>query len=333
MATGASDLVGLSRGAAPARVAPAPERAPAIDPFAPTTSRAGRNAGPDVPLSLTAKLMLIAAVLAVAFPTMRVVARESWATEQGAHGPLVLLTGLWLLFRAWRHVGPIAPPPLWRPVVLFVPLLALYVVARISQVVEVEGYVMYALLLTFAYALVGGAVLRRLAFPIAYLAFLFPPPDTVVWSLTLPMKIAVTEAAVWLLHLFDYPIGYSGVWIQVGQYQLLVAAACSGLNSIISLSVLSVFYIYIRRAGDPIRAAALALLIVPVAMAANVVRVLILILLTYHYGEATAQGFMHNFAGFTMFIAALMILFAVDLAMGPVTRRLRSRLPEPETAR
>ncbi len=329
MATGARDIARLGRDAGPARPAPVVERAPAIDPFAPTPRRGTASPRPDLPLSLPAKLVLLAAVLAVAIPTMRLVARESWATEQGAHGPLVLLTGAWLLVRAWRHVGPIAPPVWWRPALLFVPLLVIFVVARISQVVEVEGYVMYAVLVTVAYALVGGAVLRRLAFPIAYLAFLFPPPDTVVWSLTLPMKIGVTKAAVWLLSFFDYPIGYSGVWIQVGQYQLLVAAACSGLNSIISLSVLSVFYIYIRRAGDPIRAAALALFIVPVAMAANIVRVLILILLTYHYGEATAQGFMHNFAGFTMFVAALMILFAVDVAMGPVTRRLRGRLPAP----
>ena len=126
-----------------------------------------------------------------------------------------------------------------------------------------------------------------------------------------------------MLAFVGYPIGYSGVWIQVGQYQLLVAAACSGLNSIISLSVLSTFYIYVRRSGDVLRALLLALFIVPVAMAANLVRVLTLILLTYHAGEAAAQGFLHNFAGMTMFVAALLILFAIDSALGPVIAWLR----------
>ena len=301
----------------------------AVDPMGPAARRSPR-APSRLPLSIGARVVLAGAALAVALPTMQTVARESWSTEQGAHGPLVLLTGIWLLVRAWPHAGPIAPPPAWRAAALLLPLLALFVMARISQVVEVEGYIMYAVLLAAAYGIVGGAMLRRLIFPLVYMAFVFPPPETVVYAMTLPLKIAITEAAVGLLAMVGYPIGYSGVWIQVGAYQLLVAAACSGLNSIISLSVLSTFYIYVRRAGDPLRAAVLALFIVPVAMAANLVRVLILILLTYHAGEAAAQGFLHNFAGFTMFVAALLILFGIDSAIGPIARRLRgSRAPAP----
>ncbi len=289
------------------------------------------NSGPWSTATLLAAAVLLAGAAAVALPTMLMVARESWATEQGAHGPIVLLTGVWLLFHAWKNVGPITPPPWWRPVAIMVPLLALYVVARISQIVEIEGYVMYAVLLSAFYAVVGGAVMRRLAFPLFYMAFVFPPPDTVVYALTLPMKIAITESAVGLLSLFGYPIGYTGVWIQIGQYQLLVAAACAGLNSIISLSVLSTFYIYVRHAGNGLRAVVLALFIVPVAMAANFVRVLILILLTYYAGEAAAQGFLHNFAGLTMFAAALLILFGIDSAVGPLLRRFApGRVPATE---
>lgn len=288
-------------------------------------------ARPRPPLGIAAAIVLALGAAAIAVPTMLMVARESWSTEQGAHGPLVLLTGIWLLVRARRQAAPIAPPPLWRPIAIMLPLLALFVIARISQTVEVEGYIMYGVLLSAAYAVCGGPFLRSLAFPLFYLAFVFPPPETVVYGLTLPMKIAITKAAVGLLAVIGYPIGYSGVWIQVGQYQLLVAAACSGLNSIISLSVLSTFYIYVRRSGDVLRAVLLALFIVPVAMAANLVRVLTLILLTYHAGEAAAQGFLHNFAGMTMFVAALLILFAIDSALGPVVGWIRRSRGTPAT--
>lgn len=295
----------------------------AIRPSAATVAARPAPNRPRFVLTLWPGIALAIGALAVALPTMVTVARESWSTEQGAHGPIVLLTGAWLLFHAWKNAGPVAPPPWWRPALLMTPALGLYVVARISQIVEIEGYVMYAVLLTAAYALVGGAVLRRLAFPLFYMAFVFPPPDTVVYALTLPMKIIITKTAVGILALVGYPVGYSGVWIQIGQYQLLVAAACAGLNSIISLSVLSTFYIYVRHAGNGLRALVLALFIVPVAMAANLVRVMILILLTYHAGEAAAQGFLHNFAGLTMFAAALLILFAIDLAVGPLVARVR----------
>ena len=307
--------------------------ASASPPVVPAMIARPLGAGPWPGPALLAAIVLAAGILAVAMPTMMMVARESWSTEQGAHGPIVLLTGVWLLFHAWKNVGPIAPPPWWRPVAVMIPLLVLYVLARISQIVEIEGYVMYAVLLSGFYALVGGAVMRRLAFPLFYMAFVFPPPDTVVYALTLPMKIAITESAVGLLSMFGYPIGYTGVWIQIGQYQLLVAAACAGLNSIISLSVLSTFYIYVRHSGNALRALVLAVFIVPVAMAANFVRVLILILLTYHAGEAAAQGFLHNFAGLTMFAAALLILFGIDSAVGPILRWIRpGKAPEPVVA-
>ncbi len=261
-------------------------------------------------------LVLIAGVLALVVPTMLFVARETWSTEQGAHGPIVLLTGLWLIARTWKSALPIAPPPLWRAIAIFVPMLAMFMIARVSQIIEVEGFLMYAALLAGLYGLTGGHFMRRMMFPLAYMAFIFPPPETVIYAVTLPMKIAITEGAVGLLSLLNYPIGSTGVWIQIGQYQLLMAAACSGLNSIVSLSVLSTFYIYVRYSARGLRSLLLLLLIVPVAVAANFIRVLILILLTYHGGEAVAQGFMHNFAGLTMFAAALLILFGADTIIG-----------------
>ena len=71
------------------------------------------------------------------------------------------------------------------------------------------------------------------------------------------------------------------------------------------------------------------LAVVPVAVFANFVRVLILILLTYHGGEAMAQGFLHNFAGMTMFATALFTIFAIDLGAEKLWRRFYLRKAEP----
>lgn len=279
-------------------------------------ARAKAAVGGVVPL-----VILLAGLAAVAFPTLAFVARETWSTEQGAHGPIVLFTGLWLISRGWAAAGPALGPSTWRVGALLVPLLVLFLVARISQIIEVEGFLMYAVVVTVLYAFVGGTVVRNLAFPLIYLAFIFPPPETLVYAVTLPLKVVITETAVGLLRTFGYPIGYTGVSIQIGQYQLLVAAACSGLNSIISLSVLSTFYVYIRHGWKGQRAYWLLALVLPVALLANFVRVMVLILLTYHLGEAAAQGFLHNFAGLTMFAAALLTLFAADALLDRVEAR------------
>jgi len=272
---------------------------------------------------------LLLGMLAVAAPTMVFVARESWSTEQGSHGPIVLFTGLWLLWRQRpdASVHAVRPDGLAAPVLLAI-FLAFYVLARITQIVEIEGYAMYACLLAVLYNLVGAKALKRMWFPLFYLAFIFPPPESLVAAVTLPMKVELSKAAVGFLDLLGYPIGGQGVMIYIGQYELLVAAACSGLNSIISLSAISLFYIYIRHQADWRYAGLLVLLIVPVALLANFVRVVILILLTYHFGEAAAQGFLHNFAGVFMFAVALVTIYLADEAIRPLWLRITRSRPE-----
>jgi len=72
----------------------------------------------------------------------------------------------------------------------------------------------------------------------------------------------------------------------------------------------------------------LIVLIVPVALLANFIRVLILVLLTYHLGEAVAQGFLHNFAGISMFAVALVTIYLADEAIRPLWLRITSGHPE-----
>jgi exosortase len=274
------------------------------------------------PLHFAALAALLVGLVALAAPTLLFVAQESWSAEQGSHGPIVLFTGLWLLWRQWPEAKPDARRPgLAMVCALLVPFLALYAFARITQIVEFEGYFMYATLLVVLYSIVGAAAMKRLWFPLFYIAFIFPPPESLVDAVTLPMKMELSRAAVGLLAWLGYPIGGEGVRIYVGQYELLVAAACSGLNSIISLSAISLFYIYVRHQAEWRYALLLIFLIVPVALIANFVRVLTLILLTFHSGEAAAQGFLHNFAGVFMFAVALVVIYLADEAIRPVWLR------------
>lgn len=267
-------------------------------------------------------------------PTLMGVARESWATEQGAHGPLVLAIGIWLLSREWAAARQLAGPGNSVLVtMLFVILLPLYVFARVTSIIEIEGPAMYALLLTTALALGGGATLRRLWFPLVFLMFAFPPPGMLFAMLTQPLKIAVSATAVSLLHAVGYPIAGSGVTIQIGQYEMLVAAACAGLNSLISLTALGLFYSYMRHSSNWRYMTLLLVFILPVAVVANLVRVVLLLLITYHFGEAVGQGFFHELAGMTMFVTALIGIFLIDSLASPLSRRFPFAFSSQEVAR
>jgi exosortase len=273
-----------------------------------------------------AEWMLLLGSLALTVPTLVAVAKTSWSTEQGGHGPLVLATGIWLIVRQWRAAMEHRRPGSPALAVLWIgTCLIAYVLTRITGIIEIEGFAMYAALLGAAYAILGPATLRHLWFPLLYLALALPPPESLVAAVTQPVKIAISTAAVDLLYLLGYPIASSGVTIQIAQYELLVAAACAGLNSIISLTAIGLFYVYILHNANYRYAALLLLAILPAAIFANFARVIILILVTYHFGDAAAQGFIHNFAGVTMFAISLLAIFAADRLATPLRRRLETR--------
>mgnify|MGYP000862502501 CR=1 FL=1 len=149
-------------------------------------------------------------------------------------------------------------------------------------------------------------------FPLFFLIFMVPLPATLVIAVTTPLKSAVSAVASTLLYQLGYPVGRSGVILTVGPYQLLVADACAGLNSMFTLEALGLLYMNIMSYASKARNIAMAIAIVPISFVANIVRVCILVLVTYHFGDEAGQGFVHGFAGMVLFIAALLMLFAFD---------------------
>ena len=253
-----------------------------------------------------ANWLLALGLIALVIPTFVSVATQVWSTEDGSHGPIVLASGCWLMAHKWRDMlGVARPPALRRALAWLVPALLLYVFGRMVGVLGIEMFGLIAILVALLFAFFGSTGVRALWFPIFYLAFLVPLPDTLVALVTQPMKLGISQAAAAALQIAGYPVANTGVTLQVGPYELLVAAACSGLNAIFSLSAIGLFYIYLLHRSSWRYALLLLLFVLPCAIFANFVRVLILILITYYFGDAAAQGFLHNLAGMFTFALAL----------------------------
>jgi exosortase len=159
-------------------------------------------------------------------------------------------------------------------------------------------------------------------FPIFYLGFVVPLPGWLLDTITLPLKEYVSELVTGGLAQLGYPVGRLGVTIYIASYQLLVEDACAGLNSLISLSAIGLFYVYLMRGSNPLYSLMLLCMVLPIAIAANCVRVAGLVLITYYLGNAAAQGYLHNFAGMVTFVSALLLIFLLDWALTPLRRRL-----------
>src|SRR3546814_20081671 len=98
-----------------------------------------------------------------------------------------------------------------------------------------------------------------------------------------------------------------GVTLYIAQYQLLVEDACAGMNSLIGLLSIRLFYIYVLRGAGWRYSLLLASLLVPIAVLVDMVRIIFLILFTHSFGYSVAQGFSHSTSGFLLFALALLL--------------------------
>lgn len=266
--------------------------------------------------------------IALVLPTLKGIAEVSWSTEQGAHGPIVLAIAVWLFVRSWPQIRLEARPG--SPIVggpLLIAMLLAYVAGRIFGSIVIESAAMYGALVSSLYLFVGARAMKTAWFPIAYFLFVLPPPGSLVATATQPLRLQISQAAVEVLSVFGYPVARSGVVIYVGQYLLEVRAACGGLNSMISLSAIGLFYAYIRHNTNVRYALILFVVVIAMAILANFVRVLILILITWYLGDRAAQGFLHEFAGLTMFAVAMAGVIAFDSVAGPIRHALGRHRP------
>ena len=266
-------------------------------------------------------LPVIAGLLILYVPTFYDLARTLWQQDDFAHGPIILAVIAWLIWD--RRQALLASPTRTAPVSglsLLVFGLLLYVLGRSQGILIFEVGSLAPILAGVLLAMRGWPGLRALWFPILFIAYLVPLPGFFVDAMTLPLKQNVSKIAGEILYAAGYPVAQDGVMLMVGQYHLLVADACSGLNSMFSLSALGLLYLYLMRRKSWLHNILILASLLPAAFVANIVRVIILVLVTYHLGDAAGQGFVHGFSGLVLFMVALIIIISLDAILASVIK-------------
>ncbi len=261
-------------------------------------------------------LVVLAGLAALYVPVYWWAASTIWQEDDHAHGALILAVVLWLFWDR-RHAvleTPTKPAPIAGSIAIAVGLTA-YTLGRILSFSILEFASQIPMVLGTLLILKGWSAVRVAWFPVLYLVFMIPLPGFLVESITGVLKQWVSEIAENVLYAAGYPVGRSGVMLSVGQYQLLVADACSGLHSMFSLAALGLLMMYISARKSLLHNAVMLASIVPIALCANIVRVMILVLVTYYFGDEAGQGFLHGAAGLVLMLAALGVFFAVDLLL------------------
>jgi len=281
----------------------------------------GERSLPDTGLTRRfAWLFVAAGLLALYLPVYLDLARTLWRDDEYAHGPLILGMFAWL---AWRARAALVTPGRAQPFVGGLVLAAgliLYMVGR-ALGLPLFSVASHIPVIAGAVLMVAGApALRAVAFPLLFLAFLVPLPGFVMEAIATPLKELVSACVQALVSSLGYPITRSGVVLSLGSHQMLVADACSGMNSLYGLAALTLVYLHLTGPSTKARIVALIAAVIPIAIIANVLRVAFLVLLSYHAGDDVAAGPLHTAAGMMVFVVALAILIQLDRVFSHASR-------------
>jgi exosortase len=271
------------------------------------------------------------ALLVVFAPALAALARTWSAVEHQSHGFLVPIVAVMAALHLARD-GPPARPD-GRGALLLVPALALYAFGIGAGSVPAQGLALCAAIAGAVWFQRGGAWLRRLAFPLGYLLFLVPLPAPWVAALVVPLLEFVTAGSVAVLQAVGVGVAREGnVIVLPGGESLFVAEACSGLTSLVTLVPIAVLIAWLAPISTA-RRVALVALVVPVAMTANLVRVVATVLGTEAFGSrAVTEEPVHSILGLSVYVLGCLALLAVARGLAPARPASRAPAPRPRPA-
>lgn len=266
-------------------------------------------------------LPILAGLLVLYVPTFYGLATTIWQEDDYSHGPIILAVILWLIWDKRQVLCTAsARTALVSGLALLVFGLLIYVLGRSQDVSFFEIGALIPILAGVLLTMRGWEAVRASWFMLLFSIYLIPLPGTFVDGITGPLKQYVSATAEQILYKAGYPVARNGVMIIIGQYQLLVADACSGINSMFSLSAVGLLYLYLMQRKSWLHNGLILASLLPIAFCANIVRVVFLVLVTYHFGDAAGQGFAHFLSGMVLFVVALLLVLLLDVVLARAIR-------------
>jgi exosortase len=199
---------------------------------------------------------------------------------------------------------------LWGGVVLTL-CLVFYLLCYVGGVAVGTRLMIVGSLIGLIWNCFGWHILRVLAFPLGFLFFMVPVPDTLLNFVSFPLQLQATKISTWVISLFSIPVYREGNMLYFVQTQLEVAEACSGIRSIVSLTMLSILLAYLTNNGSWWKKMLLVACAIPVALVANILRVSGTGILAHFYGDKVARGFLHDFSGLVVFVIGFAVMFFI----------------------
>ena len=231
-----------------------------------------------------------------------------WQREEYSHGYLIPVIALFLLWRERRALVALPWKGMWLGLGMVVAGLLLMLLGELSALYIIVQYAFILTLAGLALALVGSGGVRYLWVPIVYLVFMIPLPVFLYNSLSSELQLISSQIGVWVIRLFGISVFLQGNVIDLGIYKLQVVEACSGLRYLFPLMSFGFLCAYLYR-GPWWQRVIVFLSSIPLTVLMNSFRIGVIGVLVNRWGIEQAEGFLHMFEGWIIFMACVGLMF------------------------
>ena len=240
---------------------------------------------------------------------LKILVGQWWNEPDYGHGFLVPLFSGYVVWRQRERLFKIESKPANFGLLVMVGAVLLLLVGSLGAELFTSRISLLVLLAGIILFLGGWKVLRALSFPLAFLLLMIPIPVVIYNQITFPLQLIASRFATFWLEVVQVPVLREGNVLILPNYSLEVVEACSGIRSLMTLITLAVAYGYLVEPRRWVRYS-LVILMIPIAIVSNAIRIMGTGVLTYHFGPKAAEGFFHEFSGWVIFLAALILMFA-----------------------
>lgn len=250
--------------------------------------------------------------------------KDWWTDPDLSHGFVVPLIAAYVVWQRREALANLPLKPSWWGLGVMAGAIGVLLLGIFGAELFLSRSSFIFLLAGLVILLLGWAQFRALIFPWAFLFLMVPIPTILMNEITLPMQFMASDLAAALLRLVGVPVLLEGNVIQLPTMSLEVVEACSGIRSLVSLITLAIVYSYLLEQNKVIRVL-LVVSALPIAIAANGLRIMGTGLAGIYWGPDKAEGFFHEFSGWVIFVLSLLMLLALHNLIRLVARRWHRR--------
>jgi len=237
-----------------------------------------------------------------------------WNDPNFSHGFVIPVFSLFVVWQKRKRLAALPLAPSWLGLAVIAGALVVLIVGNLGAELFLSRSSLVLLLGGMIIYFAGWGHFRALLFPWGVLFLMIPIPVIIFNEIAFPLQFLASQLATWLLSVLGVPVLREGNVIHLPVMSLEVVEACSGIRSLVSLTALAVIYAYFVEARNLWRAA-LVIAAIPIAVAANGLRIMGTGLVVQYWDPQKGEGFFHTFSGWIIFVLSLAMLFAVHWAL------------------